>query len=849
MSPITSVVAPAGSGKTSLLVDWCSASTVPTAWLSLDATDRDGGQFWSAVSAALDELVEGLGDLASPTKGPGSLVDAVTTLLTALEEAEHPGSGLLVVDDVHLIDHDEAIVASLALFLGSLPEWLHVVLLSRRTPKLPIDRLRVRGQLGEVSFAELRFSDEEAQELLVRLVPSIVREDLTEVVAVAGGWAAGLQLTALAARSEQAQPSASPDGGARDLLFSDYVWNEVLSAESADVVEALLDTSVVKRINPALASALTGRSDAGELLLEAQARGLFVTRLGPSGWLEVHAVVREELLAEVARRSPGRVATQHALAARWFEDTGEVTAGLEHWLLAGLPREALRLLSQHAAELSDAGRDATIQRTISRIPPNVAAAGLQARIELAWCHLPVDRDRFLETVSEAAVSMERSDGVADGTAASLGVLTAIAATLTGDWAAGGELATEALESLAPASAPDPRWRSGWNLVAREAALSERWDDALPQLERVRLELGPDPERRLAYEATHALGEVLAGRPVDALRIAAGVRDIAAVNAMTIPRAELDVASAIAHRELGDRPRAVTELATLAGPRTEPVTHTQALAMLELTQLRLDEGDLGAAEEAFERANEFVRGNFSGPGGLDWLARTGTRVTLAAGEPEMARLWSEQVGDPFWRAIGLAKVQLAMGRRAEAAARLEQVEPRCLRQDVVLELLRARTADAQGAAVDHAIRAVDRACGAGLVQTVASEGAAVIELLEVHAWSAPREWLDRIRRAAGPPSGGLFMDPSPPGEHLTDREVQVLKMLPSRLTLREIADELFDLPEHVEVPPAAGLPQAGGRLPRRGCRGGARHGQPAPEPRRPDGGTTLRQFRRMSGLTR
>jgi LuxR family maltose regulon positive regulatory protein len=109
--------------------------------------------------------------------------------------------------------------------------------------------------------------------------------------------------------------------------------------------------------------------------------------------------------------------------------------------------------------------------------------------------------------------------------------------------------------------------------------------------------------------------------------------------------------------------------------------------------------------------------------------------------------------------------------------------------VVLELLRARAADDQRVAVDHAIRAVDRACGAGLVQTVASEGAAVIEMLEVHAWSAPREWLDRIRRAAGPPSVGLFTDPSPPGEHLTDREVQVLKMLPSRLTLREIADEL------------------------------------------------------------
>ena len=118
------------------------------------------------------------------------------------------------------------------------------------------------------------------------------------------------------------------------------------------------------------------------------------------------------------------------------------------------------------------------------------------------------------------------------------MLQAIAATMTGDWAAGSRLATEAMSSLGVASATDPLGRFGWNLVARDVALSECWDDARPQLEWVRLQLGPDPERRLAYEGTRALGEVLAGRPVDALRIAAGVWDIAAVNSMTILRAEL-----------------------------------------------------------------------------------------------------------------------------------------------------------------------------------------------------------------------------------------------------------------------------------------------------------------------
>jgi len=788
-APIISVVAPAGSGKTSLLVDWCTSSSTPTAWLSVDATDRDGGQFWSAVAASLDGLVGGLADHGSPIRTPGSLFEAVAALVAALE-GDHPDSAILVLDDVHLIDHDEAVVASLALFLQCMPEWLHVVLLSRRTPKLPIDRLRVRGQLGEVHFAELRFSDEEAENLLVSLAPTMAEQEVCAVVGRAGGWAAGLRLTALAVRSAQAQPGSLTHLDIGDLLFSDYVWHEVLETERREVVEALLDTSVVRRTNPALAAALTGRPDAGALLLEAEARGLFVSRLGPSGWVEVHAVVRDELLAEATRRSRERVASQHSRAAQWFEDSGEVSSALEHWLLASRPRDALRLLARSVAELYDTGLEATIARTISRIPLNVANADLQAMIEFAWCHLLVDKHRFIDTVHQASASLERFEEPGSTPIGRLRMLQAVTATITGDWAGGSRQATAAMGLLGEFARSDPLGRFGWNMVARDIALSERWNEPSPELEDVRLELNRDPERRLAYEGTRALGKALAGHPVDALRIAAGIWETATVNSMTILRAELGIAQAVAHRELGDRPRALTELSSLTESRTDPVTHAHVLALMEMTQLRLDDGDLESAEETFQRADGFVRSDFSGAGGLDWLARTGTRVALAAGEPAVARSWSEQVADPFWRAVGFARVQLFENRHAEAATELEQIAPRCLRHEVVLELLRARAADIESAAVDHAVRAVKRALGAGLVQTVASEGAEVIRLLEVHAWMAPKEWLDRLRRAACPHGGGPVADPSVPGEHLTDRELEVLRMLPSRLTLREIAGELF-----------------------------------------------------------
>ena len=788
-APITSVVAPAGSGKTSLLVDWCAASSLPTAWLSLDETDRDGGQFWNAVAAALADLLDGLEVRALSLRGAGSISRAAATVVAALD-CDHPAAAVLVLDDVHLVDHDDDIATSLAQFLGSMPDWLHVVLSSRRTPRLPIDRLRARGHLAEVHFTELQFAPTEAEEMLSGLAPWLGEQEVCVVAARARGWAAGIRLSALAARSEKAQPGSASHVGAEELLFGDYVWREVLSGESPAVIDVLLDTSVVKRANSGLAGALTGSDDAGKLLLEAEARGLFITRVDHSGWLEVHDVVREQLLAEASRRSPARVSTMHARAARWFEDSGDVSSALEHWLLAGQPRDALRLLASHAAPLYDTGREATVQHTIAHIPLNVATADLRSMLEFAWCHLMVNKEHFVETVHQATAMVERMTDPDAAQVRRLGVLQSIMATMSGDWARGGQLATQTTSGLGEAMWTDSLGSFGWNMVARDIALSERWEDGSAQLEEVRFELAHDPGRRLAYEGTRALGEALAGYPVDALRIAAGVRDVANVSPTTILRAELDIAVAVAHRELGDRSRAVTELASLAQYPDGPVTHARALAMLELTELRLDEGDLEGAEGSFEAAREFIYSDFSGPGGRDWLGRVGSRVALAAGRLAEARNWADQIEDSFWGGVCIARVDLMEGRADDAAAVLDRVVTRSVRHDVVRGLLRARAAKSQQEAVDHAVPAVELARGSGLVQTVASEGIEVLELLEVNAWLSPKEWLDRIRRAASPQTGGPSGDPSLPGEHLTTRELEVLRMLQSRLTLREIAGELF-----------------------------------------------------------
>lgn len=787
-SPLTLVVAPAGVGKTVLLAGWAAETGAATGWLSLDESDRDPFQLWSGVIAALDRLAPGCADAAlARLRRPGGLTGVVEELLDGLDTRAGPRA-VLIVDDLHFTDGDE-VTRSLATFLLHLPSWLRVVGLSRRQPGLPLERMRARGQLGEVHLAELRFSRPEAHEMLARMAPSLTEEWIETTAALADGWAAGLQFAALAARAEQARGDAGVPVAGDEMLVDDYVWGEVLASEDRDLVDVLLDVAVVDRVSASLARALTGRQDAGALLVRAEARGLFVSRLGHVGWFELHALVRRALLAELERSAPQRRAERHARAARWFQDTGETPKALDHWLAAGRTSDALRLLAATHAELYDSGREATVVRTIAGIPARDATADLDAMIEYAWCHLLVSRSRFAELVDEMTWWADRS-APGEVTRARLTMLQSMAATIGGDWDEGGRLARRGMAELGQSWWQDPIGRFGWNMVAREIALSESWDEGGDEVREAEHALGRLPERRLAFEGTRALGLALAGRPADALRVAAGVRRAAEVASMTILRAELAVAEAIAHRELGDHGRAVPELEALATTPAETMLFCRVLACAELVRARLDQGDVDAARRVLAEGEALVEAESFGPGGRIWLARAGTLLALATGDLDAAGRWAGRVDDPFWGGVCAARVHLAGGRRAEARSGLLETTPRCPRHEVVLGLLRARAVADAGVSARCVEAAVDLATTHGMLQTVASEGREVVELVEHAAWRAPPDWLDRLRRRATDHGAGSPVVRIDLAEPLTERERDILRFLPSRLTIREIAGERY-----------------------------------------------------------
>jgi LuxR family maltose regulon positive regulatory protein len=790
-APLTLVVAPAGSGKTSLLRSWAAETALPLAWLSLDEADRAPDQLWRGVLAALEGVAPGCTEAVAGLLGrPDGLLEAVSALLDDLEARDYE-SKVLVIDDIQLIDEEDAVASSLAVFVQHLPAWLHVVAASRRAPRLPVHRLRARGLLGEVRFPELRFTVDEGSSLLSHLAPSLEPDVVAEVAGRASGWAASIQLAALAARAAEAQGQPFRPDHDDDLVYvEDYVWREVLAGESDELVDVLMAVAVAAQLDPDLAQVLTGRPNAPDLLTLAEERGLFVFRVEPTGF-ELHPRVRDVLLGGLATDSPARLVELDALAAGWHEAHGLTGPALEHWLRAGRPRDALRLLAAEALALSNGGQESTILRTLRALPAGVATDGLDAMIEYAWSHLVVDRPRFVDLVDRMARLIRDDLDVDPVRAARVEVLQSIAATLRGHWADGGSLARSALQGFGDTWWLDQVGQFAWNVVARDLALSECWDDARHEPREVVRALAVTPERRLALEGTRTLGEALAGRPVDALRLAAGARHACEAANLVTARNEIQTAEAIAHRELGDSATAVPLLLELADARSESLPHCRLLALLELTQARLDEGLHEAATEAFVAAAELVDAEMPGPGAHTWLATSGTRLAISVGDLEEARGWSAQVVDPFWSPVSAARVLLATNDAGFAAEALDVAEPRSVRHRVLVELLQFRSCGVTDEAETHLVEAVRVAAGHGLVQTVASEGRAVVEAVERLAWRAPQTWLDRLRRA-GQPEGQQppAARPGVPVEALTERELAVLRMLPSRLTLREIADELF-----------------------------------------------------------
>jgi LuxR family transcriptional regulator, maltose regulon positive regulatory protein len=335
---LTLVAAPAGYGKTTLLVQWAGSSRLPVAWVSIGEEDDDVARFFRYLLTAWEEATPGVMESPLGMLLGGMMPDMGSVLPAFVNEAgrqlEHM---VFVLDDYHLI-RDDAIHQALTFLLDHLPPTIHFVLAGREEPPIPLARYRARHELLELRAEEILFSLDETADFLNRLMKLGLSQD--EVVALQNrleGWIAGLQLVALSLpRHREAADRLFVSG--RHRFIADYLSEDVLAHLPEELRRFLLQTSILDRLSGPLCDAVTGRNDGQEMLETLERRNLFLVPLDDSReWFRYHQLFTDFLRGELNRRHSDEVAGLHSRAAMWY-------------LAHDLPDQALR----HAVSADDA---------------------------------------------------------------------------------------------------------------------------------------------------------------------------------------------------------------------------------------------------------------------------------------------------------------------------------------------------------------------------------------------------------------------------------------------------------------------------------------------------------------
>ncbi len=332
------ISAPAGFGKTTLVSEWLASCQQPCAWLSLDEADNDLNRFLTYLVVALQTIDINLGkDLLDVLQSPQSQSTSTEILLTELanEISTVPNNFILVLDDYHMID-SEPVDHALTYLLDHLPLQMHLVITTREDPSLPLPRYRVQGLLTEVRAADLRFTPEEASAFLNQLMNlNLSMENIAALEIRTEGWIAGLQLAALSlqGREDIASFIQAFTGSHRFVL--DYLVEEVLQHRSEHIRSFLLQTAILDQFCAALCNAVTGREDGKEMLETLERSNLFVVPLDDKRqWYRYHHLFADVLQAHLLEAQPELVSSLHQRASAWFEQNDLRSDAILHALAA-----------------------------------------------------------------------------------------------------------------------------------------------------------------------------------------------------------------------------------------------------------------------------------------------------------------------------------------------------------------------------------------------------------------------------------------------------------------------------------------------------------------------------------
>lgn len=386
---LTLIKAPAGFGKTTLLTTWREKLLEEqqiVAWLTLDQDDNDANRFIDYLIGALADALGTLADDTPELANSGKMVSVKIQMTSIINALVNIGREItLMLDDYDKID-DPSVHDLVAFLLRHIPANLHIVAACRATPPLPLASLRARDQLVELNTDSMRFGVEDTETFFSKSISIKLSPDETRAIHDATeGWVAGLQIATLVMPGRNGLHGLISAFPRHSRALTDYLAENVLTQIPAGMVDFMLRTSVLDRLNGGLCEHLTGTENAAEKLEWLVTQNLFLQPLDEDGlWYRYHGLFSDFLRSQLNRKIPNEIQTLHLRAAEWLSEQQLWAEAVRHALDADRVDLAADWLERCAlGELSN-GRVQNFLSWVQKLPPDAIRERLSLRVMQVW---------------------------------------------------------------------------------------------------------------------------------------------------------------------------------------------------------------------------------------------------------------------------------------------------------------------------------------------------------------------------------------------------------------------------------------------------------------------------------
>ena len=788
-SPLTVITGYPGAGKSVLLSLWFEAHRdEDVAWWSCDSWDSSPERFWTSLVVALRSVLPDVGvdalDLYSA--GSPSSAEMVASLVNDLEDLQ--GTTTVVIDDFDVVP--PAARVGFADLVERLPPTLRIILASRSDPVLPLHRWRVSSRLSEIRMVDLRLRSDEVRQMLLGFAVDLPAAEVESLAHRTEGWAAGVQLAALSLQTVDDPSAFLRRVTGNDRHIADFLVGEVLQRQPADVQDFLLDTAILDEFDPELCDDLTDRTDSWTLLKHLEAAGLFLVPVDPQRRrFRYHHLFRDLLRAELLARDRSRADALHTRAARWYERTGELSSSIRHLVGAGDTTRAFDLLHDHSLAAWFATDGAVLEVSLNELPDSAVADQQPRMLDLAlaslicgsWSRADMWLDRATRSSSPRVHDVEVESRLL--------VATALRMALRGEQDQAIPVARHVLD-LGRSTADSTLA----TLVLIRCCL---WTDRLDEASKLCRQgvQGPyEPVREAVLLGIESLIAFLRGGLDEAGRLAEEAlrRAERAGNAHHPDLFEALYAQSGVALERGDiatAERLCEEAIRRSEPSRPPPTLLSCVLLASIWAAR---GDVAGAFDALERA----RGVLPRDAKSSLTARIDAgeaRLLLDLGDRDGASVAIARLPQGTVRQLFEAEATLAGGDPAQALGLLDRVpvDPGARRVELERAVLHARIVCALGEDASGALqRVLDLGRRDRFVRSVVGRDRRYAEQLGAFLIRSRREpYSDEILRTI---DQMLIVYPTSDRSDslLSEREHAVLQYLPTRMSYREIAADLF-----------------------------------------------------------